>query len=333
MLSKLLKSYLSVNLQEMRPTGFDERRRSEIGRCVENVRTRKGTRFIEACPICCSTDREVVFRRFDINILQCRSCSLGYSEEFPMDPNDIYSTAEYLPIAKTDYLQNVSYRKKRFGKERLEIIERFLHVKKEEADLLDVGCGTGWFIDCAKDAGFNPSGQEIGRELAEFAREYTGVNVVSVPVVDLPPIPLYDVITMFDVLEHLPNPEQVLQHLFQLIKPGGVLLFFAPNLDSLGFKLLGGRSSLCMPVEHLFYFTEQSIVPVLNRLGFKVEMFETKGLDVADLYSYYRDIYKNQAVASFLEEVADVLQPIIDSAGCANHMRVLVRKPEVAPEI
>ena len=326
MLSKILKSYRNINLSEMRPDGFTTRREREIHKCVENVRAGSGTRLIRLCPICGSKDSEVLFSRFDINILQCQSCSVGYSEEFPLNSQDIYSSTEYLPIAKSDYLQNVRYRKERFGAERVEILEKYLQGRRDGPDLLDVGCGTGWCIDCAKSAGFNASGQEIGKELAEFARTRTGVDVFSVPIIDLPIDRRYDVITMFDVLEHLSNPVQALQHLFRLLKTGGVLFFFAPNLDSLGFKLLGGGSSLCMPVEHLFYFTERSVRLMLRKTGFKVEMFETKGLDFADLYSYYKDVREDYAVASFLEEATNVLQPIVDSAGCANHMRVLVRK-------
>ena len=327
MLSKLLSSYLPVDLTEMRPTGFSQRRYTEIERCVGNVRSGKGTRRNKICPLCGSPDRKVLFSRFEINILQCQVCSVGYSEEFPVDSAEIYSASEYLPIAKTDYLQNVSYRKERFGKERLEIIGKFLDKSPDQARLLDIGCGTGWFIQCAEDVGYIAVGQEIGKDLAEFARETTGVQIFSTPITDLPPIATYDVVTMFDVLEHLPNPLEVLQHVLKLLNPGGVLLFFVPNLDSIGFKVLRDQSTLCMPVEHLFYFTEESVQFLLGKTGLRVKMLETKGLDVADLYSFYSDVRESKELAAFLEDIVNVLQPIIDRAGCGNHMRVLAHKP------
>ena len=311
----------------MRPDGFTTRREREIRKCVENVRAGSGTRRIQFCPICSSKDRELRFSRFGIDIMQCLECTVGYSSEFPVDLDDVYNADEYLPIAKADYLTNVSYRKSRFGRERIDLIGHFLNKPPEKASLLDIGCGTGWFLECAKEAGYAVTGQELSQDLAKLTQDRTGQNILSLPITDIPYEPQYDVISMFDVLEHLPNPAEVLTHIHRLIKSDGMLLFFVPNLDSLGFKLLKADSSLCMPVEHLFYFTEKSLTLMLKQVGFEVELLESKGMDVADLAAYYRDVPQNAEVATFLSELANLLQPIVDEAGCGNHLRVVCRKP------
>ncbi len=327
MLAKYINEYVPINLHEMRFPGFDKKREREIWRCVENVRKGQGTRKVESCPFCGSVDREVIFSRFEMNILQCRTCTLGYSEEFPVNTNDVYSDRDYLPIAISDYQDNAEYRKKRFGAERISIIKKYLRREHNGARLLDIGCGTGWFLECARDDGFDVSGLELGEELAGFTGDRMGIEVWTQPLGEMPDSELYDVITMFDVLEHVPDPEDMLTHIFRLLKPGGIALFFVPNLDSMGFKILKGNSSLCMPVEHLFYFTEGSLQPVLKRVGFEAVYSATKGMDIADMYSYYRDILERPDVSRFLEEMVDILQPVIDGAGCGNHMRFIVRKP------
>lgn len=327
LLFRYIKEYFPINLQEMRFPGFDKKREQEIRRCVENVRNGKGTRNIECCPFCGSLERAVVFSRFEINIFQCQTCTLGYSGEFPVDTNDVYSDRDYLPIAISDYQVNAEYRKRRFGTERLSIITQYLGQEQKGARLLDVGCGTGWFLECARDAGFDVSGLELGRELAKHTSDRLGIEVWSRPLGEMSVDAPYDVITMFDVLEHAPDPKEILRCIYCLLKPGGIALFFVPNLDSLGFKVLKGNSSLCMPVEHLFYFTETALRPVLDHMGFQTVYFATKGMDVPDLYSYYRDILGRRDVAQFLGEMIDTLQPIIDGAGCGNHMRFIVRRP------
>ena len=83
-----------------------------------------------------------------------------------------------------------------------------------------------------------------------------------------------------------------------------------------------------MPVEHLYYFTAESLELILRQLGYQILVLETKGMDIADLYSYYRDVLKQIDVAQFLEETSALLQPIIDSAGCANHMRFVIGRPD-----
>ena len=327
MLARYIKEYLPINLQELRFPGFDKKREQEIRRCIEKVRKGKGTRKIVRCPFCESLEREVIFSRFEMNILQCQACTLGYSEEFPVDTNDVYSDQDYLPIAISDYQDNAEYRKRRFGLERLSIIAQHLGREQRGARLLDVGCGTGWFLECARDAAFDVAGHELGRELAGFTSDRLGIEVWNQPLVEMAVDLPYDVITMFDVLEHVPNPKETLTHIYRLLKPGGIALFFVPNLDSLGFKILKGNSSLCMPVEHLFYFTETALRPVLEHVGFQTVYFATRGMDIPDLYSYYRDILDRPDVARFLEEIIGTLQPIVDGAGCGNHMRFVVRRP------
>lgn len=327
MLNKLIHDFLPINLREMRYPGFDKKRAQEIARCVDNVRKGKGTRKVEWCPLCGSPESNIVFSRFGINIRQCEACTVGYSEEFPIDINDVYSSADYLPIATSDYLENVKYRKERFGCERLSLIASCLGREPAGMRLLDIGCGTGWFLECARDAGYEVAGQELGRELAAFTASRLGVEVWSDPVTELPADHPYDVVTMFDVLEHVANPKEVLAHIFTLLKQGGIALFFVPNFDSVALKILKSESTLCMPVEHLFYFTEASLRPVFEGLGFDVVDFATKGMDIADLYSYYRDVLGRSESARLLEELVDVLQPVIDAAECGNHMRFVVRKP------
>ena len=80
-----------------------------------------------------------------------------------------------------------------------------------------------------------------------------------------------------------------------------------------------------MPAEHLFYFTEQSLRLIFEKVGFSVVEFVTKGLDIPDIYSYYRDEKNQLEVAEFLKENNNVLQAMIDAAGCSNHMRFIVK--------
>jgi SAM-dependent methyltransferase len=326
MLNRKVKSERTIDLDEMRFVGFHEGREAEIAQCVSNVLKGAGTRFIEQCPLCRCSDKEFLFSRFQLDIVRCSNCGVGYTERFPIDVNDVYSNSEYLPIAKNDYLRNVAYRKKRFGVERLEIINDYTDHSPSETRLLDIGCGTGWFLECAKEAGFQVWGQEIGVELAEFTSKRLEACVFNCEVIQIEKKERFDVITMFDVLEHVANPRQTLNHLFHLLKPGGVLIIFVPNLESVAFDILKERSTQCMPVEHLFYFTEASLTNLLKSVGFKIKMFETKGMDIADLYSFYKDVQGKEEVASFFSAHFGVLQAAIDESGLANHMRFVVSR-------
>lgn len=326
MLKNVLKDFIPMDLDQMRFSGFLQKRAREIEICVQNVAQGKGWRDITQCPVCSSTERKVVFRRFEINIVQCNKCTCGYAEKFPVDTADIYSNADYLPIAQSDYLDNVDYRKQRFGTERLELIAEYFDNPSSKSRLLDAGCGTGWFLELAKKAGYQVLGQEQSRGLAEFTAKRLGIKVWDSKLTKIDKKEQFDVITLFDVIEHVPNPEEIIRSIYSHLNERGIAVFFTPNLDSFGFQHLKEHSSLVMPVEHLFYFTPDSLRNIIERVGLKVVYFATKGMDIPDIYSYYRDEMKQVQTANFLKENCDYLQAMIDASGYANHMRFICKK-------
>lgn len=326
MLSEALRNFISTDLNAMRFPGFLKKRAREIQQFVDNVAEGKGWRIMDACPLCGRRDRKILFSRCGIDIVQCSYCTAGYTGKFPLDSSDVHSHADYLPVAKSGYLDNVDYRKQRFAKERLALIAKHSNRPSNKTRILDIGCGTGWFLEAAREAGYQVSGQEVGRDLAAFTAKRLGVKVWNEPFTEIPGAEKFDVITLFDVIEHVPNPRAVIKAIEEHLHPSGVSLIFTPNLDSFAFWKLKEESSLVTPAEHLFYFTKRSLGILIADAGLEVLDFQTKGMDIPDLYSYYRDETKYSQVAEFLKENCSVLQAIIDEAKCANHMRFIVKK-------
>lgn len=325
-LTKALSDYIEIDFNSMRPPGFLEKEATQIHTNVSNVDCGHGWIPNVHCPACRSARRTVRLERFGRKVMQCLDCDVGYMDAFPADVEDVYSQTVYLESHEVNYLQNVDYRKKRFAMERLDIIRRHLRKPPSQARLLDVGCGTGWFLEVAKEKGFLVSGQEIGKQLAEYTSKKLGARIHTVPLAELPKSEVFDVITLFDVLEHVTDPRAVLKALRDHLNPGGIGVIFTPNLDSVGIGILRERSSLIMPAEHLFYFTPASLRRIIEETPLEVVEFQTKGMDIPDLYSYFRDDAHSQPVADFLAERGSILQAVIDSAGCANHMRFFVRR-------
>ena len=326
MLENLLAGFKPIDLAQMRPVGFTEKEAVNIKSCVDAVDKKNGWVSIEKCPCCHSFKRKKLFERFSKDILQCEDCGLGYMAEFPKHLPDVVSDEEYLPSQQGSYISNVDYRKKRFGNERLNIIKKFSKRSPGETRLLDVGCGTGWFLEQALENGFNAEGLELGQDLAEYTSKRLGIKVNCCPLEELSG-ECYDVITLFDVIEHVPNPSQVMESIYSKLNPGGICLLFTPNLESLGFHLIKERSSLVMPAEHLFYFTQKSLAQIVNRAGLKVLDFSTHGMDIPDLIAHYRDDKAAPEVSAFLEENVDILQAVVDKSSMANHMRFVVSRP------
>lgn len=323
-LSQALRDYLHIDFDAMRPAGFLKKEASQIEVTVMNVDRGSGWVSNQRCPLCASDQSALRFERFGRQILQCLSCDVGYSEAFPATTSDVYRDEGYLETQDVNYLQNAAYRKQRFAEERLDIIAQHLKPDTPNARLLDVGCGTGWFLEVAQQRGFAVAGLEFGTELARFTSQRLGVQVFSQAITELPASERFDVITLFDVIEHVPDPRAALGAIRSHLNPGGIALLFTPNLDSVGLAMLGAQSSIIMPAEHLYYFTPRSLTRLIEETQLRVLSFSTKGMDIADVYSYHRDVTGAVPVADFLRERGSLLQAVIDAAGCANHMRFVV---------
>ena len=97
----------------------------------------------------------------------------------------------------------------------------------------------------------------------------------------------FDVVTMFEVIEHLRDPAGVLRVVWRLLRDGGLLYLTTPNYDSLSRYLLGSSWRIILPREHLFYFTAASLGPLLRMSGYEVRSCRTTGLDYHAILNHW----------------------------------------------
>jgi SAM-dependent methyltransferase len=135
--------------------------------------------------------------------------------------------------------------------------------------LLDVGAYCGFFVDVAREAGFAAEGLELSRWAAAQARSL-GLTVRNETIEERARSGArYDVVTMWDVLEHLADPRRDLAHARGLLRPGGRLVISTIDTGSLVARLFGSRWPWLMDM-HLFYFDRRNLPALLEGLGFRV---------------------------------------------------------------
>lgn len=140
--------------------------------------------------------------------------------------------------------------------------------------LLDVGCATGGLLLEAKALGFAPRGIEPAPATARRAAERTGCPVFTGTLgAALLPAATYDVITAFDVLEHLTDVGPALHRLRLALAPGGRLAVTVPDFGGAWARLSGRRWPLLTPWEHLLHFTRRSLRSALRTAGFRSVAF------------------------------------------------------------
>jgi SAM-dependent methyltransferase len=230
----------------------------------------------QACPACGQvTEHRFCYRRNACDIWRCARCGIGRAETAGFEPAAYY-TGDYFSGAHSDgyadYLAAEPVLRREFARSAA-LLRRYCPAGR----LLDVGCAYGFFLQEAA-----PYYEVSGIELAEAAAEYCrgrGLRVLS-GVADegnLARIGAVDVITLFDVIEHLPQPHDTLALCCRYLRPGGVILMTTGDFASLLARLAGSQWRLMTPPQHLWFFTPQSLRQIAASLGLAFERCDHPG--------------------------------------------------------
>jgi SAM-dependent methyltransferase len=229
------------------------------------------------CVICGTTSIQPLFVTRDyfltgetFGIVACSGCGVLFTWPRPA-ANDLtryYQSDEYVSHSNTRRgLVNTLYQLIRVLalKSKYRIINRYT---RGRGRLLDIGCGTGHFLDVFKREGWDVQGIEPGEAARDFARTTFSLDVR--PEVDLETLESgsFDVITMWHVLEHVPDPEQRLREVHRLLKNDGVAFIALPNKEAWDAEKYGKYWAAWDVPRHLFHFDPISFGYLMEKSGF-----------------------------------------------------------------
>jgi SAM-dependent methyltransferase len=142
--------------------------------------------------------------------------------------------------------------------------------KPAGGSILDIGCSSGGFLSTLNKSSWELYGIEMEESTAERARATTGARVFVGDAIEAPFLPAsFDVITCFDVLEHVYSPRQFLTKVLYWLKPGGIFYALMPNIDSWESRVFGTHwFGLELP-RHLSHFSPRSLRYLMTDLGFE----------------------------------------------------------------
>ena len=229
------------------------------------------------CPICGHEGAQEWLRgpdRFhgrqdEYTLVRCSACSLVWLSN-PPEPSQMhlhYTDAYHklISAAGRDSQAHWGFRKEAVAQH------------KQSGALLDLGCSSGSFLEFMQSESWNLYGIEMSAEVARVAEERSKAQVFVGDILDAPfPRESFDVITCFDVLEHLYEPRRVMARVSEWLKPGGIFYILVPNIDAAEARVFGSYwHGLELP-RHLFHYSPASLKFLANSAGLHEVSLETR---------------------------------------------------------
>ena len=212
-------------------------------------------------------------------MLSCRGCKTLYTSKLP----DAETAEDYDSYYSDENLSVPDFINRRLD----ELIAGFASYRQNNR-LLDVGFGAGTLLEAARRGGWDALGVEVSRSAVEHVRGL-GFDVFCGTLHEAQyPDGHFDVVTASEVLEHVPDPQSVLNEISRVLRPGGLLWGTTPHGRGLSAHVLGLKWSVVSPPEHLQLFSRSGMKRMLAEAGFRKVGIATEGVNPYELLQALR---------------------------------------------
>ena len=243
---------------------------------------------MRACPVCACPDHVFHANNDHLDYVRCKKCTLIYMNPAPsaaavdkgFEGEDALLMKYFAIIRK--YRSAPPPMPDPASDNKL----RDIYAVKPSGRLLDVGCSTGEFLHKAKHF-YAVEGVEVNPHTAPVAEEHFTVHKRFLHELRLPPV--YDVVTLHQILYGVPDPVGLLRDIHAVLKDDGILYINSPNADSYAMSVFGGKANHLYGYTTLNVFNRQSLAALARQAGFEIQTFRTEWLDVyvTDLAEFY----------------------------------------------
>jgi len=232
-------------------------------------------------------------------IVRCRVCNLMYA-------NPRWESG--LVLENYNVVEDPTYVEEREGRvltfqRNLKPFEKLIAQNSQTRKLLDVGCHIGVMVELAKEHGWDAWGVEPSKWAAEQAQA-RGLNVLNQTLGDASFAEnSFDIVTMWDVIEHLTDPATEIRNVHRVLKTGGIFAIHTIDIESAFAKMMGKRWPWLMEM-HLYYFSPRTLGKMLKQNGFEIVTSSAQGRYLRLGYLTTRVEPYNQFIAQTIASIA-----------------------------
>ena len=283
------------------------------------------------CNLCSSleTKKYVVFENY--TLMKCSSCGLLFTDQNSIQVKDMYSKnyfdgvhGNFFGDCKKGYESRIKESKK---------LQNFLHVLKKikeikpQGKFMDIGCATGVFLDMAQKEGYDAKGVDISEFACKYTYENFGIKTLQGKLEDLHlEDKSFDIITMWDVIEHVPDPHAFLKEVHRILKDDGIIFVLTINDSSLmgwlaegiyisSFKTIPTFTRMIHPIHHNYHLKEKHLQKYLDTNCFSFIWKEKSEMPAETIEG-----------GAFVKNAARILYLISELTNLQHEIRVIARK-------
>ncbi|MBL8973368.1 MAG: class I SAM-dependent methyltransferase [Myxococcales bacterium] len=272
-----------------------------------------------ACPACGLERSHFAFTAAGFVHVRCSRCATLFVAELP-PPERVEAT--YLAPDYHSSAEGQELRMRAEADARAQALRKF-----GCRDVLEVGCGPGHFLDAVRELGMRVEGVDRARTAA--GPRARGHTIHDCWLQDLAPVAArFDAVAMWEVIEHVPDPKDMLVHARKWLRPGGFLALSTPSSSGLPARALGARFPMVCPPDHLALFSRRGLTALLAGAGFDpVRWTSFSGLGREQLRRGFQrfllgESLPGRALASGLAVAAELPMQLMDRAGLGSAFEV-----------
>jgi 2-polyprenyl-3-methyl-5-hydroxy-6-metoxy-1,4-benzoquinol methylase len=221
------------------------------------------TKTVTACYLCNEKSLDPL-RDFPW-LVSCQNCGMVFNPNLSIDARQV--SDQFYDELNMEHRRKIKSVLLKTARIRWQWLQK--RVSLPTGRLLEIGCGTGEFLAIARDVGWAVEGLELSKSFREAAKTWYDLDLKGEEVFQSEfSEPIFDVVALLHVFEHLPNPLDFLDRVFQLIKPGGWLFIVVPNLSSWTDSLFGKSSPILLKRDHFFHYNHNTLQRMIARSDF-----------------------------------------------------------------
>ncbi|MDC3293787.1 class I SAM-dependent methyltransferase [Alphaproteobacteria bacterium] len=275
------------------------------------------------CPLCGSDQSTQIFEIDGFCYDECSRCNSLFANPalFPNYVEELYTDGTYDLYQEKLVRNSEVIRRDTLDIRKVSQVEQLME-QKDSRSILDVGCGSGSFLAVCSERGWDVTGVDPSGVARDVASSRYKIDVIEADFLEANFSRHFDVVTFWGVLEHLTNPCEAIVKAHRLLNKNGLLVFEVPSADcflkSYLKKYNFSPTRYIESARHNIFFSIKFIEEFSKKNGFKLEYYETNGLDM-------QTILMEEFSEVTTEKILNI-QDILNDQCLGDHYRIFLRK-------